>query len=170
MKRDQEGNSSPDSVLREADNWVKTYQIGDDDELWLVIDVDRWGSEKLSQISQQCLQKKISLAVSNPTIELWFLLHRVDISKYPNDVQKELLENGRVSSSRKRLEQEIINVVGSFNKSNLNVNDYIPHVENAIHHADLLGISPTDRWPQTLGTQVHLLMKSILGLKDGEVK
>ena len=70
--------SAPEHILEQLDQWLAEYQIAEDDDLWLVIDVGRWGSKKLNQIAKACRQKAVYLAVSNPSIELWFLLHLHD--------------------------------------------------------------------------------------------
>ena len=64
--------------------------------------------------------------------------------------------------------QELMERAGSYNKSKLKVDDYLPYVPQAIQHAEeldkLSGRKPSDRWPQSLGTDVYWLAKSILGL------
>jgi len=61
------GSSDPLQVLEELNKFNTTYQLRkSDDALWLVIDVDRWGGKKLSEVSQLCLQKGYFLAISNP--------------------------------------------------------------------------------------------------------
>lgn len=155
--------SAPDHVLRQLDEWRETYDFGEGDEFWLVIDVDQWGDQKLSLIAQNCVQKSISLAVSNPAIELWFLLHHVDVGSYSQADLDELQANERVSNNRTRLEQEIVRLVGRYNKSDLRVDDFLPHATDAVRRAEALDHSPTDRWPQTLGTRIYLLVNSIRG-------
>ena len=126
------------------------------------MDVDRWGEQKLSQIAQDCIQKSINLAVSNPAIELWFLLHRTDLDRYTQAQLDEFLANERMSNNRTRLEQEIVGLAGSYNKSNLKVSDFLPFVNDAIRRAESLDHMPTDRWPQTLGTHVYRLVGSVI--------
>jgi hypothetical protein len=154
--------SSPAHVLRQLDTWRDEFQIAEDDELWLVIDVDRWGDAKLSRIAQECSQKEIRLAVSNPAIELWFLLHLTDVAAYDETAQGDLLKNVKVSATRTRLEQEIIALIGSYRKSRLHVAHFLPHVGAAIARAENLDVRPDDRWPQGLGTRVYLLARSII--------
>lgn len=154
--------SSPDRVLAQLNKWIQEYQIADEDELWLVIDVDQWGEQKLSQVAQECHQKQIQLAVSNPAIELWFLLHLVDLAAYDEIIKQEFLVNAKGNSRRSRLEQEIITLVGRYNKSNLQTDDFLPHVEQASLRAEQLDIQPQDRWPQQLGTHVYRLVRSIV--------
>jgi hypothetical protein len=158
--------SAPEYILAQLNQWLTEYQIGEDDELWLVIDVDRWGDKKLNQIAKECFQKKIDLAVSNPAIELWFLLHLTDVMQYDENMRHELQRNTKVSPKRTRLEKTIIDLVGRYDKGNLHVDDYLPHVESAIAWAEKLDTNPNDRWPQQLGTRVYLLARSIINLRN----
>jgi hypothetical protein len=163
----QEGTqSAPEHILKLLDDYKGDYQIAESDELWLVIDVDRWGDEKLSQIATACTQKGYKLAVSNPAIELWFLLHLTNVRQYTLAEQAALLANKKEGKTRTRLEREIIKKIGRYNKSNLNVDDFLPHLETAIKHAKKLNPNPADRWPQKLGTQVYLLAEAILRLSQ----
>lgn len=156
--------SAPEYILAQLDQWRDEYQIGEDDELWLVIDVDRWGDKKLNQIAKECLQKNIDLVVSNPAIELWFLLHLVDVTQYDENMLQKLQKNARVSAKRKFLDKTIVDLIGRYDKGNLHVDDYLPHVKIAIERAEKLDVNPRDRWPQQLGTRVHLLVRSIIDL------
>jgi hypothetical protein len=155
-------SSAPEHILAQIEQWLATYQIGADDEFWLVIDVDQWGDAKLSQIAQRCNQKEIHLAVSNPAVELWFLLHLTDLDRYDATTRQKLFENKKNGARRTPLEQAILDITGQYNKSNLDANRYIPHVEDAIERAVALDVSPTDRWPQQLGTYVYRLARSII--------
>lgn len=154
--------SSPEHVLAQLDDWAESYVFGQGDELWVVIDVDRWGEGKLSRVAQKCMQKNFLLAVSNPDIELWFLLHLVDVESDFGAQQKHDLMVSRRTNNRSPLEQEILKIIGSYNKSNLDVDQFIPNVKVAIERAAKLDKNPNDRWPQELGTRVYLLVQSIL--------
>lgn len=155
--------SSPDHVLEQLNQWQQAYQIAENDELWLVIDVDNWGDAKLSHISQICSQKQFLMAVSNPAIELWFLLHVADVyTEYDAQQQQLLRENKKVNANRTALEQALIEKAGKYNKSNFDAASFVIHVDLAIAHAKHLDNSPGDRWPQQLGTHVYRLVESIL--------
>jgi len=65
-----ENASAPERVIAQLDAFRKQYSLRAIDELWLVIDVDRWGDAKLSDIGTQCEQKGYRLAASNPCFEL----------------------------------------------------------------------------------------------------
>ncbi len=155
-------NSSPERILDLLNEYSQTYQLAENDELWLVINVDRWGDKKLSYVTSQSNQKGFLLAVSNPAIELWFLLHLTSLEAYSESTKLELLANKKEVTTRTRLEQEIIKLVGSYKKDNLEVTHYLPHLKIAIQRAEQLDVQPGDSWPQQLGTHVYLLAKSII--------
>ena len=154
--------SAPEYILTLLDSYRQEYDLNLGDELWLLIDVDRWGDGKLSLIARECQNKGIKLAVSNPAIELWFLLHLKSIAGLESDKKEKLLKNEKVNENRTALEQEIMNVVGAYNKSKLNVDDFLPHVQLAIQNSKELEVNSQDRWPQTLGTRVYILAESII--------
>lgn len=158
--------SAPERILAQLGQWLTEYQIGEDDELWLVIDTDRWGNKKLNQIAKECFQKNIYLAVSNPAIEIWFLLHLTDVTQHDQTTRHELQRNAKVGPKRTRLEKAIIDLTGRYDKGKFHVDDYLPHVGIAIEHAKKLDLNPSDRWPQQLGTRVYLLAQSIINLRN----
>lgn len=156
--------SSPKHILKSLDEFRREYKLEKDDELWVVIDVDAWRSEEISQIAEQCSQKKYYLSVSNPCFELWLLLHLKSMDEYDDAVQKEFLENqkSRTGARRTRLEQELVALLGAYNKSNLDTQPFMEHVPLAIERAKAIDTNPADRWPQTLGTRIYLLAQKIL--------
>lgn len=164
-----EHKSAPEHILSLIDDYKAEFQIDEDDEFWLVIDVDNWGESKLNQVLSKAHQKSIKLAVSNPAIEVWFLMHVADLSCYSQQDKKKLFENKRISkstSSRKALDQELLEILGEYKKSNINPDHFLPYVDTAINHAKLLGLQPNDRWPQSLGSHVYRLAESIIKLSE----
>ncbi|NIM15198.1 MAG: RloB domain-containing protein [Candidatus Aminicenantes bacterium] len=153
--------SSPEYVISMLDKFKRNYHLSSSDELWMVIDVDRWGEKKLSIIAMQCRQKNYFLAVSNPSSDLWFLLHKKSMDEYSEETQGEFLENKK-TNNRTRLQMELIRVFGKFNKKNLNTMQFIPYVNDAISRARKLDIHPEHRWPIKLGTRMYLLAEKII--------
>jgi len=164
---EKDTDSAPEHVIKRLDEYYKdpNNNITACDELWLVIDVDRWGDGKLSDIVQQCVQKNYAPAVSNPAIEIWFLLHLTALDVYDNSTQNELLANKK-TNDRNRLEQEIISKIGKYNKSNFDAISFLKDdsIYHAVNRAEQLDTKASDRWPQELGTHVYKLAKSILGM------
>ena len=157
----EQNNSSPDHVLKQLNDYKEQYALEADDELWLVIDKDRWTEAMLSRVATECAQDNfMHVALSNPCIELWLLLHLVDAE------QQLWLENRRNSRRtdpylKIRLRQEI----GSYHESAYDAGMLITHVEEAIERAKALDKNPADRWPQSLGTRVYLLAESVMNRK-----
>lgn len=83
MLATEDGKSSPEHVLARLKDFVKEYDIGDDDELWLCLDVDHWANsghiQNLTSVLQQCKAARYQIAFCLPCFELWLLLHYREI-------------------------------------------------------------------------------------------
>lgn len=140
--------SAPEYVLEKLDKFRNDFQIDDNDELWLMTDVDRWGSKKLSEISKLCNQKDYQLAISNPCFEIWLYLHFSDIDK---------VKIKDCSSVKKLLKIHL----GSYNSSNLNIEEFRPYVEIAIERAKNLHENNNERFPASIGSHVYKVIEKI---------
>jgi 1,2-phenylacetyl-CoA epoxidase PaaB subunit len=165
---DEQNNSSPEHVLKQLNDYKGHYELESDDELWLVVDRDRWTEAMLSRVATECAQDNfMHVALSNPCIELWLLLHLVDATSLSPEEQQQWLENRRTSRRtdpylKMRLRQEM----GSYHEAAYDAQMLIVHVEEAIERANALDKNPADRWPQTLGTRVYLLAESVMNRKQ----
>ncbi len=139
--------SAPEYVIKELNQFKKKYSIHKDDELWMVIDYDRWGIPKLSQINTLCRQKKYFIAVSNPKFELWLLYHFVADSRIREE---------------DTLEVQIREVLGSFNSSNIDFDRFKDHIQAAVKNAEL--VDDGNDWPNNRGTHVFKLVDKILNV------
>jgi hypothetical protein len=146
----QSGRSSPQHVLERLDAYRDEFQIGRDDELWLMIDVDRWGNAKLSQVCRDASRKGYNLAVSNPCFELWIYLHFFDLT----GTLMECIE----------YERRIRAHLGSYNKSNLSVDTLRPWVSDAVRRASQAA-NIDHLWPGSAGTDVYRVVEKIAGLQ-----
>ena len=161
---DEQNNSSPEHVLKQLNDYKGHYELESDDELWLVVDRDRWTEAMLSRVATECTQDNfMHVALSNPCIELWLLLHLVDATLLTSEEEQLWMENRRKSKNadpylKVRLRQEM----GSYHKSSYDAKMLIEHVDVAIARAEALDKNPADRWPQTLGTRVYLLAESVM--------
>jgi hypothetical protein len=152
--------SAPEYVMRMLDQFKQEYSLRVYDQLWMVIDVDTWGEEKLSLMAQECLQKNYLLAVSNPCFEIWLLLHIKSLDDYTQEELRELVENEKINH-RTRLEKELVELLGSYNKHNPDTDLFLPFIQTAIDRARSLDTHPEHRWPNALGTRVYLLAEAI---------
>ena len=90
-------NSSPDSVMTQIQEFIEEYNIEDDDQLWIVVDKDKWKSKMLKLIAQNCAKNNnLNFCVSNPCFELWLLLHLEDVESYSPEQMKMLAENKKI--------------------------------------------------------------------------
>ncbi len=144
-----DNKSAPEYVLERLDKFKDLYDFDEEDEFWLVLDVDRWvKKEQLIAICPQARQKRYQLAISNPCFEIWLCLHFGDL--FPED------------RTCKHFEARLRNILGSYNKSNLDVLAYTPNVKSAIVRSRSLDLNLNEYWTSQLGTRVYKLVESIL--------
>lgn len=154
--------SDPKTVLQELDRFKKRYALRFGyDELWLVVDVDQWKQKQLSETGKLCDQKGYGYAVSNPCFEIWLLLHLKSLDEYSKAELAEIKENKKVNS-RNRLEVELVKLLGSYSKSNLDTSGFIANVGIAIERAKALDINKRHRWVNDLGSRIYLIAEKII--------
>ena len=143
--------SAPKYVYGRLYDFKKEYDLDKNDELWLMIDIDRWKTDEISIIANNSLKKGFNLAVSNPCFELWLYLHHSELSKL------EKYECDYFASQLKIL-------LGSYNKSNININMFRGKEKTAIGRAKKLHKNPDEKWPSSTGTHVYKVVEKILEL------
>ena len=155
--------SSPTYILSLLDDFKKRYHLAlnKDDELWLVIDRDKWTLKELSCAASLCHQKCYLLALSTPCFEFWLLLHIKSYDDYSTDEQNSIAKNRHIGSKRTFLEGELVKLLGSYNKANPDTSKFLPFVDDAVSRAKVLDTNPTARWTNKVGTRVYLLAESI---------
>ena len=161
---EEQNNSSPEHVLKQLNDYKSQYELEADDELWLVVDKDRWTEAMLSRVATECSQEvAMHMALSNPCFELWLLLHIEDAASLPPEEQMLWMENRRKSKNADPYLKVLLRQkLGTYHEAAYNAQLLIVHVEEAIERARTLDKTPSDRWPQTLGTRVYLLAESVM--------
>jgi RloB-like protein len=144
----RDGKSAPTYVLSRLDEFKEIYDFGDEDEFWLVLDVDRWGARNLSTVCREATQKGYQLAISNPCFEIWLCLHFQTLDPY--------------DKTCKDFKLRLKKILGGYNSSNLDLENYRIHVEEALKRATSLTNKKQEYWPSTLGTHVGQLVKAIM--------
>jgi RloB-like protein len=145
-----DNQSAPDYVLDRLNSFKEQFDLHEDDMLWLVLDVDRWGDEKLSLVCREAKQKDYHLAISNPCFEVWLCLHCDDLN--PED------------KTCKQFKARLRKTLGSYNGSNLDLSQYEPHLTTAVERAQILHSDVRQNWPPTIGTHVYRLVEILLQL------
>jgi hypothetical protein len=156
------GNSSPQSVLRRLNEFKDDYSLIEDDQLWIVIDRDKWHLQDISTIARVCRQGRYGFALSNPCFEIWLLLHFLDVSSETIEEKKALKENKTVNKHRKYLGQKLLEHTGKYSKNQKDYSSYINKIRVAINNAKKLCTNPKERWPNEIGTHVYKLMEALI--------
>ena len=156
------GPFSPSHVLESLNKFRREYGLSAEDELWIVIDRDRWTPRELSTVCTQCRQKGYRTAVSNPCFELWLLLHVKQMDEYSPEEILQLEQNLRQPNNRTRIEEELRRSLGSYRKNNIESSRILTGLPVAIAQARSLDVDPDNRWPNRLGTHVYRLVERVL--------
>jgi hypothetical protein len=143
----EKNDSAPQHVLNRLNDFAQKYDFGEEDQLWLVLDVDRWPKQNLKQVCSESIQKKYRLAISNPCFEVWLWLHLDDLSP-----------NNRTCDD---FEKALRSTLGSYNSSNLNRDHFFPYIQDAINRAKMLHPNTQEYWPSTIGSHVYRVVEQI---------
>lgn len=93
-----ETKSSPKWVLDRAMKYIEQEGLIDEDQLWFVMDIDKWSHDQLYEVAQYCEQhSNWQIVLSNPSFEVWLYFHKnktigKTVSKTANDFKKEISE------------------------------------------------------------------------------
>jgi hypothetical protein len=154
LTRDEsDTRSAPVHVIEQLNSYRKNNRLLDTDELWLVIDRDRWPEEQLHDVSTRCSTSRYHLSVSNPCFEIWLVLHYEDLTDI-GDTDKETLSSSRNTRS-KWSEINSRERIGSYSQ-------IIEKIDTAITYARNLDRDQTTRWPNSIGSRVYRLAVSII--------
>ena len=86
------------------------------------------------------------------------------MDEYTEKDLQEFRENKRPTSKhpRTRLELELVNLLGSYNKGNPDTSKFLKNVEMAIKRAKALDTHSEHRWTNDLGTRVYLIAEKVV--------
>ncbi len=152
----ESGHSAPKHVLNRLKEFARDCDLQPDDQLWLVVDVDRWPIEQLVDTCSGAIRGRqitCQLAISNPCFELWLYLHLAE------------WENGEANCRTVR--QKLRTAAGGYNRSNLDIACYRGNIDDALRRAESMDSQPSGRWPDNPGTHVYRLVEAIRSLEAG---
>lgn len=138
--------SAPRYVLDRTVRYIEKLGLSRKDEVYLVIDVDRWNKQTLRDLHKLCQQyPKWFLILSNPCFEVWLYLHRKNTCPDPplnsQDMKYELS----------------LQMPGGYHPIY-----YIPYLKTAIKNAESLDQSSNYYFPKPSTTKMHILAKRLL--------
>lgn len=139
--------SSPKDVLDRAVKYVDEFDLKDTDQLWMVMDTDRWEFADLQIINEQCEQNENwFLAISNPCFEIWLHAHVQDLADMTEQTCQTLKSTLHTKLS------------GGYN-----VKLFMRNLSKAIERAALVD-NAAHFIPSPMTTQVHRLAKELIKL------
>ncbi|MBM3334999.1 RloB domain-containing protein, partial [Candidatus Sumerlaeota bacterium] len=147
----EQGRSSPNHVFSSLSKFKREYELSADDQLWVMVDVDRWPKKMLAQVARGARQKGFRMAVSNPCFELWLYLHHSDIDRGKRYTSQEM-------------KKELAELLGGYDPSDLQTEQFERHIEAALRRARALDVAPKERWPSNTGTHVYRVVNEVLQL------
>lgn len=139
--------SAPPQVLKRMKRYMAEEGLRDTDEAWLVADRDQWTDEQLNELyhwTKKAGRKNRHLAVSNPTFELWLLLH---------------FENAKGSITARTCSDRLKRHVPDYHKS-VDVRKFETGIADAIRRAKEKDTPPCT-WPRGKGTTVYRLVERL---------
>lgn len=146
----QENKSSPRWVLDRAVKYIEKEGLLPEDELWFVMDVDRWETAQLREIADFCkTYPNWHIAISNPCFEVWLYCHKQALSKLKKDAQK--LDCRFFKQQLPLIEK------GGFHPLN-----FVSDLPTAIQNSKVADIDETHFMPEEASSKVYLLAESLL--------
>lgn len=140
--------SDPEHIVKLASKFCTKHKIKIDDyfKVAIVVDFDRW-RHKLANAFHEAKRRKFDFYLSNPCIELWFLLHENDLSTW---------DKSELTPCRKCKQ-----LFGSSNK----IKTLYINTKTAIENARKLDNEQDAAWPTEVGTSLYKLFEQILNLQ-----
>jgi len=137
------------SLLKSDENSNPSFTINTDDEVWFIIDTDKWGKEVDKLRESISKHKNWFVGQSNPSFEVWLYYH------FKKEKPKEIVSNWKVFLN------DIIK--GGFNNSKHPV-----YIQTAITNSEA-NFSIINKEPAISTTEVFILAKKILPLVKSDI-
>lgn len=144
------GKSAPKYFLARVDQFRSTEEWVPEvnDQLWFVLDVDRWERKDIDELYAHCRQTATwNLAISNPCFEVWLWYHqvaRIDLPAPTCKVLKTRLD--QLSPGGYTLEQDAL------------------QIETAMRQAQQVDAHPDHYFPASKETKVYQLARELLAV------
>lgn len=143
----QSKKSAPKWLLDRALIYIEKEGLNDEDDLWFVMDVDKWPEGQLRDIAMHCeANANWHIVLSNPCFEVWLYFHkRADIS---------------VSTSKSS--QEFKTEIATLEKGGYHPYLFVPQLPVAIENAKAVDSDPKHFMPGFKETKVYQLGEAIM--------
>lgn len=140
-------SSAPKNMLTRLQKFLPENAKQPGDQIWFVLDVDRWKRESIDELRDLCsTYDGWEVAISNPCFEVWLYFHFDDPRK----------ANANSAKDFKRL-------LGSLHTSGYAVEHFAPKISEAARNARQDDPTPTHDYPdQWATTKVYRLAEEML--------
>lgn len=147
MFRKYETNSAPKWVLNRAMRYIEKNDLKDEDDLWFVIDKDRWTDSQIRELALCCERyNNWHIVISNPCFEVWLYFHK----------KADITSSSSVSCNDFKKE------ISGFEKGGYHPLKFIPDFKRAIENAKANDSDKDYFMPKIKETKVYLLGEAIL--------
>jgi hypothetical protein len=145
--------SRPRECLKRLLEYARNNGLGPKDQLWVMIDRDRWAPEELDEVARE-LSKRDGhhLALSNPCVEYWFLLHFQD--------HMPLIDASHALRELKRHFPQ-------YTKDGFDLAPLIAGARAAIRRAERQDRGSEEPWPTNTGSHVYRLVRQLIDPEEG---
>jgi cellulose biosynthesis protein BcsQ len=148
-------HSAPNHLIKLAQEQAKKHECLDYDEIWIVFDKDSWNEAVFDALQDWKNQQSYHyLAYSNPSFDLWLILH------FECQTIKKQLEPVEVRE-RSRLCKKIHSELKQEYRLSGDYSQYMIKLPNAIENAKNLDIAPNNDFPRNICTRVYRLIESL---------
>lgn len=140
--------SAPRWVLDRAIRYIEREGLSPDDDLFFVMDVDRWSSDQLRELAQYCAeQHNWHLVLSNKCFEIWLYFHK-----------KEHNRGLDLDISSKELKH----VISLLEDGGYHPYKFIPNFLEAIRNARNADTNADYHFPNKNETKVYILGQALI--------
>jgi hypothetical protein len=144
---ENKNKSAPKWVLDRAMKYIEKEGLSKEDELWFVMDVDRWSVDNLHEIFLYCNENKNwNIALSNPCFEVWLYFHK-----------KSDFSNSKSSTCR-----DLKNEISTLEIGGYSPNSFIPDLKFAMKHSENNDSNKNYYFPKKMETKIYELFESLM--------
>jgi len=147
VKAAQSKKSAPKWLLDRALIYIEKEGLSDEDDLWFVMDVDKWPEEQLRDIALHCEKNSNwHIVLSNPCFEVWLYFHK----------------KADISVSNSKSSQDFKTEIATLEKGGYHPYSFIPLLTVAIENAKKADSDPNYFLPGFKETKVYQLGEAIM--------
>ena len=136
-------------LIKSEENPNPVYDLNEDDEIWFIVDTDKWGGELATLREKTAEHNNWFVGQSNPCFEVWLYYH----------FEKEK-PNSDICNWKSFLNDKI--------KGGFNLKEHPKFIQDAIVNSEL-NFSLSSNQPDVLSTEVFLLGKKSLPLVESDI-